>query len=96
MRHVSIAALKAKLSEYLGYARNGEDVIVTDRGKPVARLTSLPSETAAEAHWDDLVRHGVMKRGRKKLPPQFWKMPRGDDPTGSVLRALIEEREAGR
>ena len=35
---VNVATLKAKLSEYLGRARNGDEVIVTDHKLPVARL----------------------------------------------------------
>jgi hypothetical protein len=39
---------------------------------------------------------GLIKLGTGKLPPDFWAMPRGEDPQGSVLKALIEEREIGR
>jgi prevent-host-death family protein len=40
-----VRELKAKLSEYVGRAAAGESIIVTDRGRPVARLTGL--DTAA-------------------------------------------------
>jgi prevent-host-death family protein len=43
---VGIRELKAKLSEYVSLAEQGRDIVVTDRGRPVARL--LPySETSA-------------------------------------------------
>lgn len=35
---VNVATLKAKLSEYLGLAKGGAEVIVTDHKLPVARL----------------------------------------------------------
>ena len=38
---VSIAKLKARLSEYLAAAKAGQGVVITDRGRPVARLTPL-------------------------------------------------------
>ena len=38
---VSVATLKARLSEYLRKAKAGEAVVVTDRGIPVARLGPL-------------------------------------------------------
>lgn len=38
---VGIRELKARLSEYVSRAANGEQIVVTDRGKPVARLVSL-------------------------------------------------------
>ena len=44
--HVGIRELKEKLSEYVALAEQGSDIVVTDRGRPVARL--LPySETSA-------------------------------------------------
>jgi prevent-host-death family protein len=36
--HVGIRELKAKLSEYVSLAEQGRDIVVTDRGRPVARL----------------------------------------------------------
>jgi prevent-host-death family protein len=38
---VGVRELKAKLSEYLGRVAAGEDVVVTDRGRPVARLVPV-------------------------------------------------------
>lgn len=38
---ISIAEAKAHLSELVEQAANGEDVIITKRGKPVAALTAL-------------------------------------------------------
>jgi prevent-host-death family protein len=35
---VSVRELKSRLSEYLRRAENGEEVLVTSRGRPVARL----------------------------------------------------------
>lgn len=41
---VGIRELKAKLSDYVSLAAEGETVIVTDRGAPVARLVPLSEE----------------------------------------------------
>ena len=38
---VGIRELKNELSKYIDRVRGGEEVIVTDRGRPVARLSSL-------------------------------------------------------
>ncbi len=44
--NIGIRELKAKLSEYVSMAEQGRDIVVTDRGRPVARL--LPySETSS-------------------------------------------------
>jgi hypothetical protein len=39
---------------------------------------------------------GLIRLGPGKLPKDFWKMPRSEDPEGLVLKALLEEREGGR
>ncbi|MGH9413261.1 MAG: type II toxin-antitoxin system Phd/YefM family antitoxin [Terriglobales bacterium] len=40
---VGVRVLKNKLSENLRKVKAGEDVIVTEHGKPIARLTRLPA-----------------------------------------------------
>lgn len=37
MRSAAISRLKASLSEYIDVVKAGEELLVTDRGKPVAR-----------------------------------------------------------
>ena len=41
--NVGIRELKRQLSKYISLVREGETVIVTDRGKPVARLERIPT-----------------------------------------------------
>jgi prevent-host-death family protein len=45
---VGVRELKAHLLEYLGRAAAGEDVVVTDRGRPVARLVPFASGSAVD------------------------------------------------
>ena len=47
MYSVGIRDLKAHLSTYIDYASNGEEVIVTDRGKEVALLVPITPERRA-------------------------------------------------
>jgi len=96
MKRASVADLKARLSEFIAAAKRGEDVIITDRGKPVARLTALPDQAGIEAHWAELIRTGAMRPGTGKLPKDFFKPENmGKDPEGAVLQALLDEREEG-
>lgn len=53
---VSVRDLKANLSRYLKDARVGRDVIVTSRGRPVARLLALSAQPAAEPSSEELLR----------------------------------------
>jgi prevent-host-death family protein len=43
--NVGIRELKAKLSEYVALAANGESITITDRGKPVATIVSLEAQS---------------------------------------------------
>lgn len=45
---VGVRELKAKLSEYLAAAAAGEDIVVTDRGRPVARLVPFGNTSTIE------------------------------------------------
>jgi prevent-host-death family protein len=91
-----VAELKAHLSEYLAAARRGEDVIVTDRGGPVARITRITSTSASQhPHWAELLRAGLMRPPAGKLPAGFRKLKRPRDPDGAVGDALRAEREEG-
>lgn len=43
---VNVATLKAKLSEYLGLAKGGQEVVVTDHKMPVAKLVPFSTSPA--------------------------------------------------
>ena len=45
---VGIRELKAKLSEFVSRAASGEQIVVTDRGRPVAQLVGLGSASTIE------------------------------------------------
>jgi prevent-host-death family protein len=92
---VAIGRLKARLSEYLRRAKAGEGVVVTDRGKPVARLVGLEGEPALEGRIEELVRCGLAQRPIQPLDPGFLEMPRPADPDGRSLEAVLEERAEG-
>ena len=93
---VSIGTLKARLSEFLRQAMAGEPVVVTDRGKPVARLVGLEGERALEGRGEDLVRSGLARRPARNLDPGFLETPRPADPEGRSLEMVLEERGEGR
>ena len=67
MASVGIRELQARLSEYVERAHAGEVVVVTDRGRPVARLAPLEGESVLER----LIAEGLATRpvARRPLPP---------------------------
>ncbi len=92
MKSVSVSDLKARLSEYLRRVRAGEQLLVTDRGTPIATLVPLPP---MDDDLRDLIEAGKIRPPRGKLPDDFWDLPRPKDPEEYVLKALLEERESG-
>ena len=96
MRHASIAALKAHLSEYIDAAKAGEEIIVTDRNKPVARLGPVGAPLRRDAQLTGLIRAGLARPAVRTLSREFWERPRPRDREARALAGLIEERTEGR
>ena len=63
---VAISALRAELSSWIERAQAGEEIVVTDRGTPVARLLAVETAPLLE----QLVQRGVLSRPlRADRPP---------------------------
>ncbi len=96
-RTAGVAELKANLSQYLDQVRRGEEVVITDRGAPVARLVPLEGEVEKDARIERLVREGRLIPGSGRFPESLLTPPPGDPDLGaSILAALIEDRREGR
>jgi len=93
MAMASISEAKAKLSALLERVKAGEEVTITDRGKPVARIVPLPG---TEVDWDErmerLERKGVITRPKRPLEPGWLRSRPLVKARASVLEALLEER----
>lgn len=84
---VGVRELRESLSEWLDRAAGGDDVIVTERGKPKVRLTAATGEHIIEQ---------LVREGRATAP----KGPRGPAPRpipvegNPVTDALLAHRRA--
>ncbi len=96
MKTAAVSELKAHLSDYLNEVKVGGEVLVTDRGKPVARLMPAVRSSDVKDSLLKLEKEGLIKRGTGMLPQDFWTEERSEDRDGLALRALLEERETGR
>jgi prevent-host-death family protein len=96
MKTAAVSELKARLSEYLDQVKGGTEILITDRGKPVARLVPLSRSRDLRESLVRMEKQGLIRIGSGKLPKNFWRMPRPDDSDGTVLQALLEERKGGR
>ena len=91
MRTVNISDLKARLSAHLQHVKDGEELLVCDRNKPVARI--IPCSTVDESEREQrLIARGVLvppkKKRRSPLPP-----PAGNVSDEVMERIWREERE---
>lgn len=93
-KSAAVARLKAALSEYLARVKAGEEVIVTERGRPIARIVPLSHD--AEAGLAELARAGLIRIGSGRLPRGFWRLPRPATPRGAGVKALLNERRDAR
>jgi prevent-host-death family protein len=95
MRTTGVTELKASLSEMLARVKSGEEILITEHGRPIARLMPLPSWDM-DAATEELVRRGLAKPPERPMDvEEFFKLPRPEDPEGLLLQALLEERRSG-
>ena len=89
----SVAQLKARLSEYLRRVKGGTELLITERGLPIARLSPLDSEQRRTTRRERLVRAGILRRGTGKIRKSLLSAPQGDTRIGrDILNALLDER----
>jgi prevent-host-death family protein len=92
MRTVNISDLKAHLSAHIQLVRDGEEVFVCDRNKPVARIVPCHPEDGAEQR---LVARGILvppvKRRRSYVS---WPEPPGNISDEVMEQVWREERES--
>jgi prevent-host-death family protein len=75
MKTATVSKLKASLSEYLRQVKAGEEVLVTERGRPIAKLTPAVGSSALTQELVEMEKQGLVKIGRGKLPKDFWDLP---------------------
>jgi prevent-host-death family protein len=94
-RTASVVELKARLSEHLRHVKAGHEVVVTERGVPVARLLPLDDGERRSTRRSRLTRSGLLKPGRGKLPAALKQAPNGPEMGPEVVDALLAERRDG-
>jgi prevent-host-death family protein len=96
MRTVNVAELKDKLSKYLGFAKDGEEIVIRDRNLPVAKLVPFRPENASEQELL-LVAAGKMRLPKARLDPKkIENIATGKVSGNAAIRAVVADREEGR
>ena len=96
MRTIGVAELKANLSRYLGQVKSGHEVVITDRGLPVAKIVPLRGAEARDSRRERLAKAGLLQLGSGRISPILLKPPKGPRRGFGVLKALLDERAEGR
>ena len=72
MQRVGSREFKNRMGRYLRAVRNGQTLIITDRDRPVAKLSPPDkveqSESAIENRLRELENHGLIRLGKGPLP----------------------------
>ena len=75
---VGVRELKNQLSAYLDRVKAGEEITVTEHGRPIARLTSVAADVDRMA---SLIAAGIVRPAsakRRRLPSKRVKLADGD------------------
>ncbi len=83
---VPVTTLRANLSAWLERVRAGEEIVVTERGLPIARV--MPMDTAALIA--RLESEGVIAPAKR--PKRSMAGRKRIKPTGSVAQLIIDQR----
>jgi len=68
MKKASVSQLKTSLSAYLLGVKNGEEVLVTERGRPIARLVPARGAEGASDRTKRLIPGGILRPGTARCP----------------------------
>lgn len=94
MKSVNVAELKNNLSKYLVEVKRGEEVLIKDRNKPIAKIIPLHFSDDEEAELLQLVAEGKAKMPTSEngLSEDFFKakLPKVK---ADVVQYLREERD---
>ena len=94
MKTVNISDLKAQLSAHIQLVKDGEEVLVCDRNKPVARIVPCHLTNHSEQE-QRLVARGVLTLPLKKRPASVsWPVPPGNVSDEVMEQVRREERES--
>jgi prevent-host-death family protein len=91
MAEVGVAQLRRELKDWVDRARAGDEIVITERGRPVARLSGIDVAPLLDR---------LAEEGRLGAPPLAPRPPARGRPraatTGDVADLVVAERDARR
>jgi len=92
MRSTNIADLRNRLTQYLQEVRAGEEIVVRDRHRPIAKIVPF---TVDGDDTDDaaLIAAGLMRKGSGRIAPSFWTAQRPSVTPEQAVAAVTGDRD---
>jgi len=91
----TVSKLEASLREYLRRVEAGEEVLIAEPGRRVAKLIAGVGAESLPQYLAAVEKERVVERGSWRLPKNSWTLPRPRDPEGSMVRAALRARQEG-
>lgn len=96
MKLATVTQAKNGLSALLDRVKAGESIVITERGRPIARIEPMTATSDADGRLDRLERAGILRRGLAPPPIDLMREPPPKLTGGaSIIDAVLEERESG-
>jgi prevent-host-death family protein len=97
MRTAKISELKAKLSAHIKFVKNGEEVLILDRNKPVARLVPVAPDEDFDERTQRLIAKGILTPPKRlRVLGEAWPMPPGPMISQEAIDRMWSEERDGR
>ena len=97
MRYEPISIVKNSLSALIREVQQGETIVITDRGRPVARLEPMGDIEQPDTRLRALVEDGLVSIPRRPSDASVLDLPMPSVVAGpSAVDYLLGEREGGR
>ncbi len=90
---MTVTDLENNLGRVLGRVRRGEEIVVSDRSVPIAKIVPIAKPVDVDAEEARLIAAGLVRPPRGPLPSSFFRSrgPRVKD--GDLVEALRAERD---
>lgn len=91
MTTVGARELKNRLGRYLRQAQEGETILITERGRPVAELRPLsPAALDVDDRLRELAARGIVRLPTREKSPRIRRLTIPGPP---LAQAIVEDRE---
>lgn len=94
MRTTNIAELKNNLSSFLADVKRGEEILISDRNKPIAKIVPLHNTSDFSVEELALAAEGILRLPEEsEVSEIFLKEKRSDLDSKTAIQAILDERD---